>query len=108
MKKHTIPNLEQIQKATAYHRESIQLGGPGESKLDIPFGAKTALLIFQATGETPSPILYREGDTESLEAEPWIPATDGTIKELIGYEMRTFRAKGAGKDSQFIHVTYTK
>ena len=100
----TLPTLEQIQKATVYHRETLFVG-PNAVGLTVPIGAKTALLTVQASTQVVDPILYTEGDTNQT---PAIPISTGTIKELVGYEMYSFRAISADATTHVIHVTYTK
>ena len=99
-----VPTLEQIQKATAYHRETLQVAVVPVG-LNVPIGAKTALLTFQASSQVAEPMLYAEGDTNLT---PNIPISSGSIKELVGYEMQSFRAVSTDADTHFIHVTYTK
>lgn len=99
-----IPTLEQIQKATVFHRETIQVSDTPIG-LDIPIGAKTALLTFQSSTQVIEPILYAEGDTNLT---PNIPISNGTVKEIVGYEMHSFRAVSADTDTHVIYVSYTK
>ena len=111
MKNRVIANLETIQKATAYHQETLTLSPlapSGGYKLNVPVGARTALVIFDSDNADEGIIRYLEAD-ESLDLETnGILADKGEVKELIGQEMFAFRARPATGDFQIIRVTYTR
>ena len=103
-----IATLENIQKATSYGYETIRLNATsGIRKLNVPIGARTALLVFESENGDGNIIQYLETD-DSLDINDGIFAENGLVKELAGDEMHGFRAISADGQEHLIKVTYTR